>query len=157
MRRAVCSDVRMPTLLWDWGARRLLVGALLAACAALPARAQTLQERAAFDSIRAALAQLADSIKARLSAVEAEIYQVKNRSSQDPLNYPIRLNNKIAALTGVVASADAAPTDQSVRVFEDLSAALQVQLDRLKVVLDVDVPAFNKLVKDSDVPAVILR
>jgi len=103
------------------------------------------------------IALLADSIKGRLSGVEAEIYQVKNRSSQDPLNYPIRLNNKIAALAGVVASADAAPTDQSVQVFEQLSAALQVQLDRLKAVLDADIPAFNKLVKDSDVPAVILR
>src|SRR5881394_3401302 len=103
------------------------------------------------------IAQQADSIKGRLSVIEAEIYQVKNRSSQDPLNYPIRLNNKIAALAGVVASADAAPTDQSVQVFEQLSAALQVQLDRLKAVLDADIPAFNKLVKDSDVPAVILR
>jgi len=103
------------------------------------------------------IAQQADSIKSRLSAIEAEIYQVKNRSSQDPLNYPIRLNNKIAALAGVVASADAAPTDQSVQVFEQLSAALQVQLDRLKAVLDADIPGFNKLVKDSDVPAVILK
>jgi len=103
------------------------------------------------------IAQQADSIKSRLSVIEAEIYQVKNRSSQDPLNYPIRLNNKIAALAGVVASADAAPTDQSVQVFEQLSAALQVQLDKLKAVLDADIPAFNKLVKDSDVPAVILR
>ena len=103
------------------------------------------------------IAQQADSIKARLGAIEAEIYQVKNRSSQDPLNYPIRLNNKLAALAGVVGSADAAPTDQSTRVFDELSAALQVQLDRLKAVLDADVPAFNKLVKDSDVPAVTVR
>jgi kynureninase len=82
---------------------------------------------------------------------------VQNRASQDPLNYPIRLNNKIAALSGVVASADAAPTAQSQQVFEQLSAALQVQLDRLKAVLDADVPAFNQLVKQSDVPAIILR
>ncbi|HEV8382314.1 MAG TPA: glycosyl hydrolase [Gemmatimonadales bacterium] len=103
------------------------------------------------------IAQQADSIKTRLAAVEEAIYQVKNRSSQDPLNYPIRLNNKIAALAGVVASADAAPTAQSEQVFEDLAAALQGQLDRLKAVLDTDVPAFNKLVKESDVPAIILR
>ena len=57
----------------------------------------------------------------------------------------------------MVASADAAPTDQSRQVFEQLSAALQVQLDRLKALIDADIPAFNKLVKDSDVPAVILR
>jgi hypothetical protein len=103
------------------------------------------------------IAQQADSIKGRLAAVEQAIYQVQNRSSQDPLNYPIRLNNKIAALAGVVASADAAPTAQSVQVFDQLSAALQVQLDRLKAVLDADVPAFNRLVKESDVPAIILR
>src|SRR6266540_2887053 len=103
------------------------------------------------------IAQLADSIKGRLAAVEEQIYQVKNRSSQDPLNYPIRLNNKIASLAGVVAGAEAAPTAQSVQVFDELSAALQVQLDRLKAVLDADIPAFNRLVKESDVPAIILR
>ena len=103
------------------------------------------------------IGQLADSIKRRLAAVEEQIYQVKNRSSQDPLNYPIRLNNKMASLAGVVAGAEAAPTAQSVQVFDELSAALQVQLDQLKAVLDADIPAFNKLVKDSDVPAIILR
>src|SRR5947207_14070487 len=66
------------------------------------------------------IAQQADSIKGRLAAVEQAIYQVQNRSSQDPLNYPIRLNNKIAALAGVVASADAAPTAPSVQVFAEL-------------------------------------
>jgi len=103
------------------------------------------------------IAQQADSIKGRLAAVEEQIYQVKNRSSQDPLNYPIRLNNKIASLAGVVGGAEAAPTAQSVQVFDELSAALQVQLDRLKAVLDADIPAFNRLVKESDVPAIILR
>jgi hypothetical protein len=103
------------------------------------------------------IAQQADSIKGRLATVEQAIYQVQNRASQDPLNYPIRLNNKIAALAGVVASADAVPTAQSEQVFTDLSAALQVQLDRLKAVLDTDIPAFNRLVKESDVPAIILR
>jgi len=103
------------------------------------------------------IAQQVDSIKGRLAAVEEAIYQVKNRSSQDPLNYPIRLNNKIASLAGVVAGAEAAPTAQAVQVFDELSTALQVQLDRLKTVLDTDIPAFNRLVKESDVPAIILR
>ena len=89
-----------------------------------------------------------------LSVVEAEIYQVKNRSNQDPLNYPIRINNKIAALSGVVASAEAAPTDQIAGVFDDLSRQLQVQLDRLKTLLDAEVPRFNQLVKDKDIPAI---
>ncbi len=54
--------------------------------------------------------------------MEGEIYQYRNRSSQDPLNYPIRLNNKLAALQGIVESGDARPTDQSYAVFKDLSS-----------------------------------
>jgi hypothetical protein len=99
------------------------------------------------------LAAAAESLKVKLSAIEGEIYQVKNRSNQDPLNYPIELNNRISWLAGVVGSGDAAPTEGSVRVFEELSAALQVQLDRLKAVLETDVPAFNRQVKEMDVPA----
>ena len=45
-----------------------------------------------------AIADAAKSLKAKLTAVEEELYQTKNQSSQDPLNYPIRLNNKLAAL-----------------------------------------------------------
>ena len=103
------------------------------------------------------IAAAADSLKAHLTAVEEAIYQTKNRSNQDPLNYPIRINNKIAALAGVVGGADTRPTDQSVRVFEELSAALQVQLDRLKTIVETEVPAFNGLVKQTDVPAVSVR
>jgi hypothetical protein len=99
------------------------------------------------------LAAEAESLKVKLSAIEGEIYQVKNRSSQDPLNYPIMLNNRISWLAGVVGSGDAPPTEQSVKVFEELSAALQVQLDRLKAVLETDVPAFNRKVREMDVPA----
>ena len=42
----------------------------------------------------------------RCREVEDSLYQTKNRSGQDPLNYPIRLNNRIGALMGVVSSAD---------------------------------------------------
>jgi photosystem II stability/assembly factor-like uncharacterized protein len=101
--------------------------------------------------------QRADSLTRSLSRVEEAIYQVKNRSSQDPLNFPIRLNNRIAALAGVVTGTDAKPTDQSYQVFDDLSAQLQVQLDRLKALLDTDVPAFNELVKGLNLPAVRVR
>lgn len=76
-------------------------------------------------------ARAAESLKARLSAVEEEIYQVRNQSGQDPLNYPIKLNNRIGALLGVVLGGDARPTDAAYRVFAELSDLLQVQLDRL--------------------------
>jgi len=97
----------------------------------------------------------ADSLKAHLQAVEREIYQVQNRSGEDPLNFPIRINNKLAALTGVVGSADAPPTDVSHAVFDALDAQLKAQLDRLNAIVTGEVPAFNRLVAEQNVPAVI--
>jgi hypothetical protein len=89
--------------------------------------------------------------------VEQAIYQVKNRASEDPLNFPIRVNNKLASLAGVVGSADAPPTDQAYQVFDQLSAELQGYLDRLKAVVDNDVPAFNLVAKEQDIPALIVK
>ena len=91
-----------------------------------------------------------------LTAVEEELYQTKNQSSQDPLNYPIRLNNKLSALAGVVARADAAPTEQAEAVFADVSRRIEAQLARLKTIRETDVPAFNRLVREKDVPAILV-
>ncbi len=85
------------------------------------------------------------ALVAKLTEIEGEIYQYRNQSSQDPLNYPIELNNKLAALEGVVESADARPTAQSYDVFKDLSARLDGQIARLDAVVKTDVPAFNTL------------
>ena len=87
----------------------------------------------------------AESFATRLTDIEGEIYQHRNRSSQDPLNYPIRLNNKLAALQGTVESGDARPTDQSYAVFKELSGRLDTQLARLEGFLKTELPAFNKI------------
>ncbi len=99
----------------------------------------------------------AKSLGAKLTAIEEELYQTKNQSSQDPLNFPIRLNNKLAALAGSIAGADAQPTDQQVAVYEDLVSRINAQLGKLEQVMATDVPAFNKLVRDQNVPAVWVK
>jgi hypothetical protein len=86
------------------------------------------------------------ALTARLTEVEGEIYQYRNQSSQDPLNYPIRLNNKIAALQGIVESAEARPTEQSYAVFKELSSRLAVGLSRLDALVQREVAGFNRLV-----------
>jgi Sortilin, neurotensin receptor 3, len=101
--------------------------------------------------------EAATALKKNLAGVEESLYQTKNQSSQDPLNYPIRLNNKLAALAGVVSSADAAPTDQSYAVYDDLVVQIDAQLARLAQMMKTDVPAFNQLVRDQNVPAVTLK
>ena len=99
----------------------------------------------------------ATPLKKNLTAVEESLYQTKNRSSQDPLNFPIRLNNKLAALAGVVQSADAAPTDQSYAVYDELVVQIDAQLAKLAQIMKTEVPAFNQLVRDQNVPAVTVK
>ena len=92
-----------------------------------------------------------------MTAVEETLYQTKNQSNQDPLNYPIRLNNKLAALGGIVASADAAPTEQSYTLYDELAAKIDGQLRILNQLMTTDLKAFNQLVRANDIPAVITR
>jgi hypothetical protein len=102
----------------------------------------------------------ADALKAaeelvkKLTAIEEALYQTKNKSSQDPLNYPIQLNNKLAALAGVVGSSDNPPTDQSYVVYEDLVTRINAQLNGLKSALDADLARFNEMVRKASVPVV---
>jgi photosystem II stability/assembly factor-like uncharacterized protein len=96
-------------------------------------------------STDAKLKAVGQSLVEKLTSVEGEIYQYRNRSNQDPLNYPIRLNNKLAALQGIVESGDARPTDQSYAVFKDLSARLDKELARLDALTKSDLAELNKL------------
>lgn len=71
----------------------------------------------------------------KLNAVEEGIYQVRNESSQDPLNFPIRLNNKIASLGLIVDSGEARPTDGAYLVFDELTEELAVLINEMESIL----------------------
>jgi photosystem II stability/assembly factor-like uncharacterized protein len=101
------------------------------------------------------VASAAQDLIKKLTAVEEELYQTKNRASEDPLNYPIKLNNKLAALLSVVTSSDNQPTSQSNMVYEDLATRANAQLRAMNALLTTDLAAFNKLVHDANAPAVM--
>jgi hypothetical protein len=86
----------------------------------------------------------AKALNSILSTAEQAIYQTQNRSGQDPLNYPIRLNNNIAALAGVASGTDARPTDQTRQVFAILSKELDAQLATIHSALSSSLPQLNK-------------
>ena len=101
----------------------------------------------------AALKTAFEDFGKKLSAVEEEVYQVRNRSNQDPLNFPIKLNNKLAALERVVESGDGRPNASSYTVFKELSdqeVALKAKLDAL---LKTDLLAVNKLLAERNLKA----
>ena len=84
-----------------------------------------------------------ERLSTKLSAVEEDIYQVRNRSNQDPLNFPIKLNNQIAALMRVIETGDAKPTDQSYEIFKELNARLQEIRKRYQEILKSDTNGFS--------------
>ncbi len=102
-----------------------------------------------------AVSKSARSVKEKLTPIEEELIQVKAKSRQDTLNYPAKLNAKLATLAGTIASADAAPTRQEYELFDDLVARIDVQLKRLQEVIETDLANFNRLIRELDVPAVI--
>ncbi len=113
--------------------------------------------QALFDQCRRAWSRSAKDLTDQLTAIEENIYQTKLHAGEDALNFPIKLNNKIASVGGVVESTDIAPTAQSVEVFNDLSAKLQVELDHLNQVETTGIATFNTLVRDQNIRQSILR
>jgi photosystem II stability/assembly factor-like uncharacterized protein len=110
-------------------------------------KAQIAERKSKLDAKSAAVAKALDEFAAALSAIEGEIYQVKLQSSQDPLNFPIKLNNKIAALQGVIESADVRPTEQAYSVFRTLSNGLDEQLGQLDSRVKLQMPPVNQLLQ----------
>ncbi len=96
-------------------------------------------------------------LKEKLKGVEDVLIQSKLKSRQDPLNYPIKLDNKIADLARVVASADTRPTDQSYEVFKELSIQADEQIVKLKDIFKTELATFNNLVRETDIPAIIVK
>ena len=90
------------------------------------------------------LADAAGKLTSALSSVEEAIYQVRNQSSQDPLNFPIKINNRLASLLRVVNAGDGKPIANAEPIFRDLSAELKVQTDKLQQILGSDLPELNK-------------
>jgi hypothetical protein len=104
---------------------------------------------------QARLGRSATALLRALAEVENEVYQTRNQSNQDPLNFPIKLNNKLAALNGVAASGPYRPTDQTIAVFDELSGLLGVQTDRLTKILREDLERFNREVERARLPKIV--
>src|SRR5260221_7910879 len=89
---------------------------------------------------------IAELLQKELTEVEEDVYQVRDQSNQDPLNFPIRTNNRLASLLRVVTSGDGRPTGQTGPIFEDLKKELKGETDRLQKTLTTLLPRFNQVV-----------
>ena len=112
-------------------------------------------KRAAGNDAWAAVTLAANKIKARLEPIEDALINVKSVEGSDGIGTATRLNVKLAELTSVVSSADAAPTEQSYELLDDLSGRIEPQLKTLQAVIDTDVQALVDLVRELQIPAVL--
>jgi photosystem II stability/assembly factor-like uncharacterized protein len=106
------------------------------------------------DTDNSEIEETGETVQVRLTGVEEEIYQTKSESSQDPLNFPIRLNNKLAALLNQVEAAEDEPTEQMYEVYEVLSDELQVELDQLQLIIQQDIAQLNQLLRQEGLPPI---
>lgn len=89
------------------------------------------------------LVEKAKAMREKLENIEKELYQTKNRSNQDPLNFPIKLTNKLAHINSLIGLDDFPPTDQDIAVKNELTAKINTQLTAFNKVLDDEITAFN--------------
>ena len=97
----------------------------------------------------------AGEISKKMTAVEEELNQTKIKSGQDALNFPIKLNNKLAALASAVDSSDSAPTAQSYDVYKDLTAKIDAQLAKLAEIKSKDIAEFNRIYAAKNLPVIV--
>lgn len=86
----------------------------------------------------------AEKMKEEFGEIEKALYQTQNRSGQDPLNFPIRLTNKLAHLNSLVSLDDFPPTAQDIAVKNELSAEINKQLEAFDKMVDEEISSFNK-------------
>lgn len=104
-----------------------------------------------------ALIEEIGAMDSSMTVVEKALYQTKNRSRQDPLNFPIRLNNKLAHLGSLSSVGDNPPTAQALAFFEEVTTAIDEQLDQWYAIRDKEIPAFNKMVREAEIDAIMLE
>ncbi|HBU77047.1 MAG TPA: glycosyl hydrolase, partial [Muricauda sp.] len=96
------------------------------------------------DEATKALVEKAKKMKEEFGSIEKELYQTKNRSNQDPLNFPIKLTNKLAHLNSLVSIDDFPPTEQDIAVKNEIGGQIKEQLEAFDVLVDKEISAFNE-------------
>ncbi|MEO8860079.1 MAG: hypothetical protein ABI358_01540 [Ginsengibacter sp.] len=97
---------------------------------------------------------MADSINKKMTKIEEALYQTKAKSEEDVLNYPIRLNDQVSGLYDYAASGNYAPTQQVKDAYSFLATKADVELDKLKTIMEVDVPKFNAIIREKKLPVI---
>jgi len=96
-------------------------------------------------------------LRAKMEEIRNALIEVHSHADEITLHYPVKLYNMMLTLNGQLLTGDAAPTQSQMEQLKDLSGKVDAQLQKLRELENSDVGAFNKLMKELDVPAVMVK
>ncbi|MEM1136442.1 MAG: glycosyl hydrolase [Bacteroidota bacterium] len=117
----------------------------------------TLTKRIFSDSTMNEIADAAKEIDKKMTVVENTLYQTKNKSRQDPLNYPIKLTNKLAHLNSLMGMGDGAPTKQAIAFKAEVSEKIDQQINIWEEIKNQEIPELNRMVREKQIDAIMLK
>jgi len=103
----------------------------------------TFQEQYKDDKRVDELKEKAKKLSEEFSKIEKALYQTQNKSGQDPLNFPIKLTNKLAHLNSLVGMGDFPPTEQDIAVKDELTQKINLQLEKFNMLVSKQIKSFN--------------
>jgi hypothetical protein len=99
----------------------------------------------------------AEELNKKLTALEEELIQTKNESSQDPINYQVKLDNQLAYVYSSASSQDSKPNHSIRERYEELKAQLDKAVETFQSLEAGDLKNFEKLLQDNDIPRIIYK
>ena len=106
-------------------------------------------KRAATDT---ALKTAGERLRTSAGAIEERVYQVRNQSGQDPLNFPIKVNNRLANLLSMSERGDGRPTNNMPEIFGILTTELKTYTDQLAQLWRTELVAVNRELARAKLP-----
>ncbi len=103
----------------------------------------TFQEQYKDDERVDELKEKAKKLSEEFSKIEKALYRTQNKSGQDPLNFPIKLTNKLAHLNSLVGMGDFPPTEQDIAVKDELTQKINLQLEKFNMLVSKQIKSFN--------------
>ncbi len=107
-----------------------------------------------FEAQHEDIEKLISKISTDLKRIEENLYQTQNESGQDPLNFPIRLNNKVGHLGSIMGVGDNKPTDQALKFYDEVGAEIDAELAQLEKIKTEDLDLLNKMINNQKIKAI---
>lgn len=103
------------------------------------------------------LKNMLHEFETKLTAVENNIHMTKNQSRQDPLNYGIRINNRLAFLMADSQRGDYPPTNQAREFFVEIKKELNLEISALDKLINTYVGQINSKISDSQIKMISIK